>query len=357
MNAQAKRVDREDILKYIKELIEKSPDKEVELSVTDVAKDFGVTQPTMIYHINHLVKSGELIQTNKTGRYNRKVYKLPTNTVVSNVVLSEELREKLISIKNQALQNQKAAQHINKDGVKPETEKKKEIVIETPVNKYNIIDNDLKDRDIEEQKNEPLEQNKEEKINHLIEDNSNEVVTSSVEKAINSEVKAIQKEMEQREKTLDEKIDDFLMRYKAIPDPQDILKLEDKQILAVMNETIHQNMQYLRNLEDQLSTVENKQMILQLVDERAKLLDDLKEQSQKIKNLMDDIQLLKAEKKEKEQAIEPGRVRFMQQRILATLDDFVELPNHAMALRKHEFRKNMTKEINDLVRYVLGLEK
>src|SRR5579875_3170471 len=129
MNAQAKRVDREDILKYIKELIEKSPDKEVELSVTDVAKDFGVTQPTMIYHINHLVKSGELIQTNKTGRYNRKVYKLPTNTVVSNVVLSEELREKLISIKNQALQNQKAAQHINKDGVNQKQKRRKKLLL------------------------------------------------------------------------------------------------------------------------------------------------------------------------------------------------------------------------------------
>jgi predicted nuclease with TOPRIM domain len=163
--------------------------------------------------------------------------------------------------------------------------------------------------------------------------------------------------MEQREKTLDEKIDDFMLRTKAIPAPEDILKKDDREILAVMNETIHQNIQYLRNLEDQLSTVENKQMILQLVDERAKLMEDLKEQGNTIDDLMADMKSLKAEKQEKEEAIDPGRVRFMQQRILATLDNHVELPNHAMALGKHEFRKNLTKEINDLVRYVLGLDK
>lgn len=153
---------------------------------------------------------------------------------------------------------------------------------------------------------------------------------------------------------LDDKIQSFLEKANSIEESTALLKKEDREILSVINETIQQNLVYLNDLSEQLSTVENKELIQHLIDERNK-------QQKEIENLREENKQLRASlqsqsRKQSKSSIDPNRIRFMQQRLVHTLDSYVELPNHALALQRKEFRSNMMKEIRDLVHYVLKLE-
>lgn len=70
-------INRDDIYQDVVELITHSPENESEISLVDLATKYGISSPTIDYHIKKLVEEGKIIQTENRGRYNRKKYKLP----------------------------------------------------------------------------------------------------------------------------------------------------------------------------------------------------------------------------------------------------------------------------------------
>ncbi|MGV7000274.1 hypothetical protein ACWA2C_16435 [Priestia megaterium] len=130
------------------------------------------------------------------------------------------------------------------------------------------------------------------------------------------------------------------------------MKHEDREILSVMNETIQQTTVYLKDLSEQLSTIQNKQLIQHLIDDRNRT----QEQMKRLEKEVEEAHALANQTKEKYE-IEPDRVRFMHQMIVATVDNFVNQQNHSMALNRLNFRNQISKEVSDLVKYVLRLEE
>lgn len=70
-------INREDIYNDVAQMIAHSPKRESEVSLVDLATKYGISSPTMDYHIKKLVEEGKIIQTANKGKYNRKMYTLP----------------------------------------------------------------------------------------------------------------------------------------------------------------------------------------------------------------------------------------------------------------------------------------
>lgn len=311
-----RKVDRSQVYHEVARMISESPDKEVEISTSDLADQFGVQPPTMEYHLSKLVEEGKLIVSPKRGRYNRKIYRLPhdqKDSKDSTEILTPETTEKFKNFLQDYL-----------DKVKKEKE-----LEEKAKDKQEQID--VEQHDETEDTEEVLEEK-----------------TEQIE-----EKEEIQQEMPYKEElTLDEQIENFLNKANKVPNAEMLLSRDDREILSVMNETIRQNLVYLQDLSEQLSTIQNKQLIIGLIEERNKNLDTIKHLEDELENAKKII----SKTKEKYE-IDPNRVRFMQQVIVSTIDDYLNLPNHAIALKRKSFRDKVMKEISDLVKYVLGIEK
>ena len=119
-----------------------------------------------------------------------------------------------------------------------------------------------------------------------------------------------------------------------------------------MNETINQTTVYLKDLSEQLSTLQNKQLIQALIDERNRT----QKQMERLEKEVEDARKVADQTIEKYE-VDPNRVRFMHQLIISTVDTFINQPNHAMALGRNDFRNKVSKEVSDLVKYVLHLEE
>lgn len=74
-------INRDDIYQDVADLIAHSPGRESEISLVDLATKYGISSPTMDYHIKKLVEEGKIIQTKNKGKYNRKMYTLPESDV------------------------------------------------------------------------------------------------------------------------------------------------------------------------------------------------------------------------------------------------------------------------------------
>lgn len=70
-------INRDDIYHDVAEMIAHSPEQESEISLVELATKFGISSPTIDYHIKKLVEEGKIIQTENRGKYNRKKYTLP----------------------------------------------------------------------------------------------------------------------------------------------------------------------------------------------------------------------------------------------------------------------------------------
>lgn len=302
--ATTKKVNRTYIYEEIASLIEQSEAKELEISSTELADRFGVQAPTMDYHIAKLVEEGYLAIADQRGKYNRKIYRLTDKKIEEEVSPISE--EAIVNFKS-FLENH--FKESKKQGAAPVKEETKEPTLkEAPVKVTPI----------------PV------------------VAPPAPKKEIDIPVQPL---------SLDERIQQFLEEANQVHDASLLLKHEDREILSVMNETIHQTNVYLKDLSDQLSMVQNKSLIQHLIDER----NEQKKEMDRLTQLVE--QYEKQEKKQTESKLDPTRVRFMQQLLISTIDDYVNRPNHAMALGRTEFRNKSTKEIKDLVNYVLGIDK
>lgn len=319
---QQKKVDREQIYRDIAALIRKSPNNQVEVSSSDLADRFGVQPPSMDYHLNKLIEDGLLEVSAQRGRYNRKIYKLPES----------QLKEKEANPKVHMPFANEDSQNKFQNFLKKQQQKKIE---EKP-----FVENHI---EVPETKPEPVPELKVAAPEVEPEAPAPTPVPVAQEEA---------PEVEMKELTLDDRINQFIQATNRVHDADVLLSHEDKEILSVVNETIQQNVVYLKDLTEQLSTIQNKALIQHLIDDRNTMQSEMKRLQQEA----EDARALASQTVEKYK-IEPRRVRNMQQILVDTVDQYVKLPNHAMALGRQDFRRRVTKEIKDLVDYVLHIEK
>lgn len=315
-----KKVDRNQIYREIAQLIEASPDKEAEISSSELADRFGVESPTMDYHLKKLVTDGYLAVSPKRGRYNRKIYRLPADakTPKSEEPSKTKVHKPFENPESASKFQQFLEEHKQKSAAKPVQDQPKE--------------EKKKEEQLPVQERKPMPQP--------------ESVVQAPAKPKPAEPVQI------KELTLDEKIQRFLNDANKVHDANVLLSHEDKEILSVMNETIQQNIVYLKDLSEQLSTLQNKELIQGLLDDRNRMQDQLKRAEEEAKQAR-----AQADQTIEKYEVDPQRVRFMHQLIIDTVDQYVKLPNHAMALGRQDFRKKVSKEVSDLVKYVLHLEE
>ncbi len=319
-----RKVNRDQVLEEVKKLIKSSPNGEVEISSSELADKFNVQAPTMDYHLKKLVQEGLLKLLPKRGRYNRKIYRLPTansDIEIHQPHLSAESAEKFKNFLEEHLRKTKEASA----NVKQEEEKEEEIKEETEVKE-----------EIKEEIKEELPQDVEK------EDTVTASKSDSKEKTL-PEVKPL---------TLDEQIQSFLNSAEQVHDAEELLQHEDREILSVMNETINQTVVYLKDLSEQLSTVQNKQLIQHLIDDRNRMQKQMEYLEKEVEEARK-----QAEQTVEKNEIDPSRIRFMQQIIISTLDTYLNQTNPGLALGRKDFRNKISKEISDLVRYALHLEE
>ncbi|MCD7911067.1 winged helix-turn-helix transcriptional regulator [Bacillus velezensis] len=318
-------INREDVYKEVVEMIEKNENKEAEVSATDLANKFGIKSPTMDYHLNKLVEEGKLEILSRRGKYNRKIYKLPSESKDNNISEQEQKSTQVItpSKSSESYNNYKDFLASLDDKIDTSSQK------DDP---EDLIEHQSPKEEVQEEENN-------------IPEHYNPETQPRLEESIPST-------LDTRELTLDEKIERFINTSNQLPDASMLLRHEDREILAVMNETIQQNILYLQDLSQQLSTIQNKELIQHLIDDRKRLEDQ-------IKRLEDEVEIARNQAKQVEEQfeIDPQRIRLMHQLAISTLDDYLNQPNHSLALRRKDFRNKMTKELNDLVNYALKIEK
>jgi biotin operon repressor len=356
MNAQVKEDTRDKILQHVTDMLNEYETAEGPVSATKIAKSFKIASPTVQYHMDHLVNEGKLVDTgHKSGK--QRIYRLPMLKKVFSLDDNAGFMQKLMDVKNRALAShiQPAHPHEHSQNLDNSSVMSREIHdqlegVDTGNAKTKAdleITPEIEDLKVEE----PIEQLD---LNKEHEEEINEI--SSLDEAKPEEDPMLHI-LEDRENSLEEQIDDFLGRAKSIPSAENILQQNDREILAVVNETIHQNILYLQDLTQQLSTVQDKRFVQTLIDDRNSNLQTIEEMKQQIQSMRDQILLLQAENKKHQEAINLDRVKFMYGRIVHTVDSFVDLPNQSMALKKNEFRKQHTKELNDFYRYIAQIDQ
>ncbi|PGC56631.1 transcriptional regulator [Bacillus toyonensis] len=354
------KVNRDDVYKEVAKEIELSPNGEAEISSSNLADKFGVQGPTMDYHLNVLVKNGALILSDKRGKYNKKIFKLPSDTneienkndAKADVHIpfqSKESQEKFNNFieqykkKNKAKNNEAAeAKEDQKDAVqenKAIEQQEDELIANNPGKYLTNVFTPVQTEEVEE----PKKVKEPEEVEEIEVSEAKESTPVHTVDAANFEIKEL---------TLDQKIEKFLDKTNQIHNAEELLSHQDKEILSVMNETIQQNMVYLKDLSEQLTTVNNKQLIQHLIDDRNRLNSEV----EKLQKELEEARKQSQQTVEKYE-IDPNRVRFMQQMIFDTLDNYVNQQNHALALGRIPFRNKISKEVNDLVKYTLRLEK
>ncbi|MCY8466438.1 helix-turn-helix domain-containing protein [Bacillus atrophaeus] len=322
-----RKINREDVYREIVKMIEQSDKKEAEVSITDLANKFGIKGPTMDYHLSMLVEEGKLEILPKRGKYKRKIYKIPGESKNNNKLEQEDQATQIIT------PSESTESYDNYQDFLASLKGK----VENPISIDETEDLVEKEAYEEEFPHEDRGISEDKQIEHVEQYQPEEKMPLG---------------MESKELTLDEKIEQFIKTSNQLPDAHMLLRHEDKEILAVMNETIRQNIIYLQDLSQQLSTIQNKELIQHLIDDRKRL-------EEQIKRLEDEVEVARNQAKQVEEQfeIDPQRIRFMHQLAISTLDDYLKQPNQSLALGRKEFRNKISKEISDIVNYALKIQK
>lgn len=324
-----RKVDRHHIFKEIVKMIERTKENEVEISSSDLADKFNVQAPTMDYHLSKLIDEGYLTLSPKRGRYNRKIYRLPaTSKAEPTVEHTETPKSKTEVVTPESAEKFKRflQEHANKAKAKQEVQEELPLENTPPSKKLEVVPAaPVAETKKEEIKKEPIQP---------------------------PEPLQPQEDLEVTELTLDDRISIFMEQAKRVHSADVLLQHEDREILSVMNETIHSTNIYLKDLSEQLSTINNKQLIQGLIDDRNRI-------HQQMERLEKDLEIARANsvKTIEKYEVDPTRVRFMHQLIISTVDDYVNRTNQGMALARTEFRNKITKELSDLVKYALRIER
>ncbi|QHW35775.1 helix-turn-helix transcriptional regulator (plasmid) [Paenibacillus rhizovicinus] len=332
--ARTRKVDRQELFDHIANLIKNSPNQQSEISSTDLAHEFQVEPPTMDHHLKALVKDGLIRATERRGRYNRKIYVLTDESSGPSIPVSvpkEEGSSEIGSAGRKWLEQRRAGTGSSVTDIS---------------SRFKTDDESATtEQDASPLTPQPAPALREEEARQP-------------ELPIDLDpVAAPAPSVGIPEFSLDQKIQDFLARSNSIPSAEVVLQKTDRDILAVVNETIQQNMIYLKDLMDQLSTVTDKNLILGLVEERNQLMGKITKLEEEVKGHVAMITNMQKQNKQEQDKIDQNRVKMMYQVMVNTIDRFVDQPNQSMALSRNEFRKQVTTELSNLVKYVLGAEK
>ncbi|MEB2276995.1 ArsR family transcriptional regulator [Bacillus sp. ILBB4] len=374
-----RKVNREDIYKEVVNIIQ-NHNGEAEIANSELAKKFDIQGPSLDYHLKHLVDEGKLILSPKRGRYNRKIYRLASGidetpnevtldksnsnkTEVHTPFLNQESLDKFDDFIKEHLQKSGNVEGVftSTSGAGKSSVLKAQMESDTSKNnddKKQIINysNSTKDENVNYVQEASRATREKADETYTIE--SPQPMTQQPDPVVSEDItepEAYVKKPEPikvKELTLEDEIQNFLNASSQVNDANTLLKHEDREILSVMNETIQQTTVYLKDLSEQLSTIQNKQLIQHLIDDRNRTQEQMKRLEKEVEEAY-----AQANQTKEKYEIEPDRVRFMHQMIVATVDNFVNQQNHSMALNRLNFRNQISKEVSDLVKYVLRLEE
>lgn len=348
MSASARintKVNRTDVLRYISDKIKRSKHQRAEISPSEIGKALGAQGPAVDYHIKQLIKDQKIFVSQEKGKYNRKIFRLGDEVdsaafddsnpfsilefLESDLFQNPEIDDlmslatSIESLKTDKTQKRIAStissdsKHEQVDVLEEKLEKQFEdsldVDLPEPIIQKDVVDVDSKMMDIAADLDDVWENN--------------------------------QKPVE-----LNEKIHAFLNQMQSVQKAEVLLQKDDKEILAVMAETIQQNINYLRDLSDQLSTIQNKQLILGLLDERQKLLEQQQLKDQQINDLQQ--QILSLQKQTLKQP-DKQSIRKLQQMITHTVDSYIDGTSQSLALNRNVFRKQLLYEVSQLANYQL----
>lgn len=355
MNAKIpyKIIDRNELIEYITEEIEKNPNKEFELSVTDLGKKYDVQGPTMDYHIKKLLDDKVFEVSRKKGKYSRKILVMPgseqavhDSPIINNMSSFKDLIQE--KIKNGELKIKSTTDSNDTDKVKKET-------VETIDHNSKSVDDELEDFLDSPIIPDELKEDSKGDIGDIIDI---PILPGELVKEKSYEVEVLdvghhtQDKIEVPGLSLDHKIKRFLEESSKIPTANQLISRQDKEVISVMTESIQQHMVYLKDLMDTLKLVETLNMVRELIDERNKMLEEMQQMREEHRALISSIH-----SNGNQVNVDPQRVRLMHQIIINTVDTYLDQPNHALALNRVEFRNSITKEVGDLANYILGIEK
>lgn len=352
-------VDRNDLIKYITEEIEKSPNKEFELSVTDLGKKYDVQGPTMDYHIKKLLEENVFVVADKKGKYSRKILVLPGSEqaqpkapVINNMSSFKDLIQQKIDSGELKINNNDIDDEIEEITPVDSTTQDKPSVGEILKSNVSLVKTDSS----KDTYDEPLLPEEVEKVE--VEEIENMYDEPLLPEESKNEVQILDKghhtvdRYEAPGLTLDNKIRRFLEESNKIPTANQLISRQDKEVISVMTESIQQHMVYLKDLMDTLKLVETLNMVRELIDERNKMLEEMQQMREEHRSLISSIQ-----NDANQVSVDPQRVRLMHQIIINTVDTYLDQPNHSLALNRVDFRNSITKEVGDLANYILGIEK
>ncbi|WP_223260136.1 ArsR family transcriptional regulator [Priestia megaterium] len=373
-----RKVNREDIYNEVVNLIQ-NHNGEAEIANSELAKKFDIQGPSLDYHLKHLVEEGKLVLSPKRGRYNRKIYRLPSGidespneitldkpsdskTEIHTPFLNQESLDKFDDFINEHLKKSGNVEGMltftSGAGKSALLQAQMESDLSRNVDRKNMTDFTDSAKDENTNYVQEAGRSTREKADEVYNVESPKPITQKPEPVVTEDVTEPEAYIEKpepiqvKELTLEDEIQNFLNASSQVNDANTLLQHEDREILSVMNETIQQTTVYLKDLSEQLSTIQNKQLIQHLIDDRNRTQEQMKRLEKEVEEAY-----AQANQTKEKYEIEPDRVRFMHQMIVATVDNFVNQQNHSMALNRLNFRNQISKEVSDLVKYVLRIEE
>ncbi len=306
MRSYALKVTPDEVYEYIRFLIERSPEKEVEIPISEMAQHFGVSPSTIDIRVNDLLEKEAFSVAPHRGLRNRRIFRMPDSRqakVFNPMNQSPDMIDRL-------------------KGAIPSS-----LRADPP----NVPEADLNDPPApKEDHNMPSEP-----------------------AVVNPETKKFYEEFEQREQTLDDQIKDFQSRVQA-SSAELILEREDREILSVATDSITQFGIFLRDILDQLSTVHDKRLIQGLIDDRNDRMNEI--ESLKQQNLILTTQLKETKDSLGVRHDIENRGRAHIQQIIYMMDKFFEQPAQTIYLDRAKFKKELSSEMMMLFRILMGQE-
>lgn len=292
------KINTNHLIELIKNELQHLPNQTGQLNLAILANAFHVSRPAILYKLDQLCKSGVIKAIPVSEK--RKHYQLSNDKVRSDFKIDDfatKLEDLLMPIK-------KTNKIVSFEDVKKETK--------APVQTQEQV--------------EPFD----------LSLDSMEVMTNG-----DFEYTQVYKP-EQTEETFD----DFIQRIQAAPTTEVMMKKSDHEILAVMIESINQQSIYLKDLADQLSYAKDKSMIQFLIDDRNRLLKENDQLKDEIKNAYAQKPTVKK--------LDEQKLRLYQQNLMHMLTMYTASAPHELAIKRNEFREQMSITIQDLIKYTLS---
>lgn len=377
------KIKTENFYEIVKKDIEAKPDKQLEFSLSKYAKLLDVSHPTIRHHYQKLIDSGDIIELDREGKYGRKFITTKDHEndffELELGLSEEELFEQFIK-ESQNIMGIKVEEEPEAKEQVEEVEEVVEEVIEEPVEEPQIIETPSVEAEVTliEEPEVVEEVESVEEAEEVVEEPVESVQVAEPAKPIekpqpepeavvkpvepvevqpepepiqNVEEYRLSKEEMYQSLSLDDKIESFLQRTNNMYDAGVLLNQRDKEILSVMYETIQRNILYLKDLSDELGTVENRELIKSLIDEREAKIKEIKELQEEVKMLRERQEI------EESQKVNPQRARELQQRLVASVAIYLNGSSESLALKRNEFKKTFIEDLSELVNYMLGIQK